>query len=300
MNFSKVQELISNPRLVTYSKSLGIDDNDLLAAYSWHLSVVANFYPLVQLIEVALRNAINNQAILAYTPTAPTAHWFNLMPSNPETDTEMVRKFRDNIKSATKKAKKILVDKGLAVDPNIDQIIAQTDFSTWEYILDKGFYNGGNTDFLWPSNLYKVFSKPPRYAGSNPAFHQRDLIRRRIEEIRNFRNRLSHNEPIWRASEVNNANDVFTYLHEKYNNIVELAYWISPELKQFIIKMGFDARIKMCLTNHELQRFLAKIERSNIQKFEDFANLVQEMHINNRVVPFQYEQKNGVIFPTNI
>lgn len=303
MDFSKVQDLISNPRLITYSRSLGIEAEDLLAAYAWHLNVVSNFYPLVQLIEVALRNAINNQAVLFYTKKA----WFDQIPSNQETndygtsrETEMVGKFRDNIKSAKKKAKKILKEKGLDVEPNIDQIIAQTDFSTWEYILDKGFYDGGDSNFLWPHKFYKVFKKPPIYDGNNPMFHQRDMIRRRIEEIRNFRNRLSHNEPIWRASEVNGASEVFDYLERKYQNIIELAYWISPQLKLFIVKMGFDSRIKLCLTNNELNRFLEKIEVSQITKIEDFAGLVQDMYQTNRVVSFKYEESSGVILPTQV
>ena len=303
MDFSKVQELISNPRLVTYSRSLGIESEDLLAAYAWHLNVVSNFYPLVQLIEVALRNAINNQGLQAYSATP----WFDALPSKSEIDqdgnlkdTEMVGKFKENVKSAKKKAKKILKDKGLDVEPNIDQIIAQTDFSTWEYILDKGFYDGGNNSFLWPSRFYKVFTKPPRYEGTNPMFHQRDIIRRRIEEVRNFRNRLSHNEPIWRVSEVNCSEDVFGYLEEKYKKIMQLAYWISPQLKLFIVKMGFDSRIRLCLTNHELRRFLAKIEISQIRKIEDFAGLVQDMHTTNRVVSFKYEESAGLILPTHV
>lgn len=303
MDFSKVQDLISNPRLITYSRSLGIDAEDLLAAYAWHLNVVSNFYPLVQLIEVALRNAINNQGVHFYTGIV----WFDQIPSNPETnddgtskETEMVGKFKENIKSAKKKAKKILKDKGLDVEPNIDQIIAQTDFSTWEYILDKGFYDGGDTKFLWPHKFYKIFKKPPIYDGKNPMFHQRDIIRRRIEEVRNFRNRLSHNEPIWRASEVNNASEVFDYLERKYQNIMELAYWISPQLKLFIVKMGFDSRIKLCLTDNELNRFLAKIEVSQIIKIEDFAELVQDMYQTNKVVSFKYQESSGVILPTQV
>lgn len=303
MDVYKVQQLISDPRLITYSRTLGLDSDDLLAAYAWHLNVVSNFYPLVQLIEVALRNAINNQGVNFYTGTA----WFDQIPSNPETsdgatfkETEMVAKFKKNIKSAKRKAKKILKDKGFDVEPNIDQIIAQTDFSTWEYILDKGFYDGGDINFLWPHKFYKVFAKPPKYNGSNQMFHQRDIVRRRIEEVRNFRNRLSHNEPIWRASEVTCANEVFGYLEKKYQNIMELAYWISPQLKLFIVKMGFDSRIRLCLTNNELKRFLAKTEISQIIKIEDFAGAVQDMHLANKVIPFKYQESVGVILPTHV
>lgn len=64
-------------------------------------------------------------------------------------------------------------------------------------------------------------------------FHQRDSIRRRIEEVRAFRNRISHNEPAWRVSDISSPEEVISVLNEKLDNMIELLYWISPKFKRY-------------------------------------------------------------------
>lgn len=60
-DYTEPKKLISNARLSSYKNSLGLNnDAELLGAYSWNLTLVGAFYPLIQLIEVALRNTILN------------------------------------------------------------------------------------------------------------------------------------------------------------------------------------------------------------------------------------------------
>ncbi len=64
-DYDEPRRLITQSRLSSYSTSIATEnDAQLFGAYSWNLAVVGAFYPLLQIIEVSLRNAISNAAKL--------------------------------------------------------------------------------------------------------------------------------------------------------------------------------------------------------------------------------------------
>ena len=260
-DYAEAKRLLSTARLSSYKTSvLPENDAQLFGSYNWNLAVVGAFYPLLQIIEVALRNAIS---IAAYNQIKCESdkHWFDCIPHTQDTNNvgakvnaEQVEKFKKKMNNARKSATKSLKDKGRDhVQPTLDQIISQTDFSTWEYLFDKHFYNGSNNDFFWPNGLFKAFKKLPRTNEKNPVFHQRDIIRRRIEEVRAFRNRISHNEPAWRINDVKSKVDVIVVLTDKLKNMMELLFWISPTFCKYVKDVGVDARILQLLNMAELK-----------------------------------------------
>lgn len=288
-DYAESKKLISNARLSSYQNSLGLtDDAQLLGAYSWNLTLVGVFYPLLQLIEVALRNSINEIAKESIT-AQEGKFWFQCMPYTQDTNdlgqsitSEQVKKFKQKFKNAKSEAQKVLEEKQL--DPStvtLDQIIAKTDFSVWEYILDKSFYNGGDTNFIWPTQLTKAFKKLPRVTDRNPMFHQRDALRRRIEEVRAFRNRISHNEPAWRISDVSNPQEVITLLQLKLDNMLELLYWISPKFKKYVCDVGIESRIKQVLNQSEFNRFIHTFDTYEINDLENLIELVEKANSEN-------------------
>ena len=143
-------------------------DAQLLGAYCWNLAIVGAFYPLIQLVEVALRNALHHVASSKYQG-ANNEHWFGIVPCRQANDengqpitAEQVRKFHDCIKNAKKSAKRTLESKGIASPiPTVDQVISQCDFATWEYLLDKHFYDGSDKNFFGHMSLQKSFANFP-------------------------------------------------------------------------------------------------------------------------------------------
>lgn len=289
-DYDEPRRLITQSRLSSYSTSIATEnDAQLFGAYSWNLAVVGAFYPLLQIIEVSLRNAINNAAKLKSEQAGFNGFWFDNLPDwkdrneqGQELTAEQVRKFKNKIRAAKKAAKKALKDKG-EVDPipNLDQIIAQTDFSTWEYIFDKHYYNGSDNNYIWPTGLTKVFKKLPRTTGSNAMFHQRDIIRRRIEEVRSFRNRVSHNEPTWRLADAERKEDIITLLTDKLNNMMELLFWISPKFQRYVTDIGIQARIKQVLNLTELDRYMHTYEPLEISNIEALLALTKQVNKTN-------------------
>jgi len=66
-DYQEPRRLLSQQRLTSYESSLKTqNDAELFGAYCWNLAVTGAFYPLVQLLEVALRNALHNVALTHY------------------------------------------------------------------------------------------------------------------------------------------------------------------------------------------------------------------------------------------
>jgi hypothetical protein len=306
-DYSEPKKLISEARLSSYKDSLALKtDAEILGAYSWNLTLVGAFFPLLQLIEVALRNSLNEIA-KSTIALEEGKLWYQCIKHKKEendagqlVNTEQFKKFKDKFKSAKNGARKSLEDKGK--DPNdvtLDQIISQTDFSVWEYILDKCFYNGSDNSFIWPTQLTKAFKKLPRVNVKNPMFHQRDAIRRRIEEVRAFRNRISHNEPAWRVNGVSKPEDVIAYLIMKLDNMLELIYWISPKFRAYVRDVGIEDRIRQVLSISEFNRYIHTFETYNIEDISGFVSLLEQTNSNNTRSYFEIEGRQGILSPCN-
>lgn len=306
-DYTEPKKLISNARLSSYKNSLGLNnDAELLGAYSWNLTLVGAFYPLIQLIEVALRNTINEVAQLNIS-TTDGQFWFQAIsftqevneqgaPCNPE----QVKKFKNKFANAKKEARRALVEKNKDPDTvTLDQIISKTDFSVWEYILDKNFYNGSDNNYLWPSKLTKAFKKLPRVTHKNPMFHQRDSIRRRIEEVRAFRNRISHNEPAWRVSDISSPEEVIAVLNEKLDNMIELLYWISPKFKRYACDVGLESRIRQILNLKEFNRYIHTFDTYEIADLDGLIKLVEKANLENNRFYVKFGAVPAIIAPYN-
>ncbi|MEK9496486.1 Abi family protein [Photorhabdus sp. P32] len=306
-DYSEPERLISSARLSSYRTSI-IPENDaqLFGAYSWNLAVVGVFYPLLQLIEVALRNAISNAAKEKIICNAGQ-HWFDCISYTQDTNdqgllvnAEQVKKFKTKIKNAKNSAKKALKEKGIEnPTPSLDQIISHTDFSTWGYILDKHFYNGSDNRFLWPSGLTRAFKKLPRTIEKNPMFHQRDIIRRRVEEIRSFRNRLSHNEPTWRVTDIQKRENVVSNLSGKLDAMMEMLFWLSPKFQKYVQDVGIEARIRQILNISELNRYMHVFERHSITEIDDLMKLTEQANSENIRLYFSVNDCADILMPHN-
>ncbi|PIP98561.1 MULTISPECIES: hypothetical protein [unclassified Shewanella] len=306
-DYAEAERLLSPARLSSYRTSITPEnDAQLFGSYSWNLAVVGAFYPLIQIIEVALRNAIS---IAAHNKIqcGPGQHWFDCILHTPDrieggnnVNAEQVTKFKTKIRSAKQAAKKSLRDKGHGdVEPTLDQIISQTDFSTWEYLFDKHFYNGSDNNFFWPHGLSKAFRKLPRTREKNPMFHQRDIIRRRIEEVRAFRNRISHNEPAWRVDDVKSREDVIVVLIDKLNNMMELLFWISPKFRNYVMDVGIESRLLQLLNMAELNRYMHTFEEYEITEIAMLTQLMEKANSDNLRCYFNTGEQKGILLPNN-
>ncbi len=78
-----------------------------------------------------------------------------------------------------------------------DDIIAHTDFYTWQAVLSDAFHTQSRSEAsraLWPRLTYRVLKGLDRSKDEGTA--RIDFLNE-LNEIRNYRNRLSNNDCIW-------------------------------------------------------------------------------------------------------
>lgn len=192
--YESLTRSISTERLAAYKVYPCEPKQQVFERYFWNLALARDFYPLLQNLEISLRNNINSEAARLYR----TEYWFDL-PFMRDRQADEVRNARDTVARY----------KGIAPPRvNAGAIIAELNFGFWVNLFNRP-YSGFFTKIS-----SGVFSSVPK------SLRTIIFLRARLENIRRFRNRVFHHEPIW-----NNPK-----LTDMHNEILETIYWIDPVL----------------------------------------------------------------------
>lgn len=218
-NSSKISSLeryITRDRLTNHLAQANGDRYRAIKLYERNVGVSASFYGPLQAVEVALRNAIDETLRNHFGQ----ADWWN-HPSGPlrHPQTAMLQKALQN-----------LTVKGKPHTPG--RIVAELSFGFWVGLVGKQY-----NSHLWIPALHKAF--PNAKLGRKKA-HQT------LEELRIFRNRIAHHEPI-----------LYRPLGQDFSNIETVLGWICADTASWM-------RSTSCLRDLYLgtvfERFRAKIQ----------------------------------------
>lgn len=260
-----IYQLISSKRLYSYKQIFNPqNDEELLGGYLWNLYISSLFFKVSNLVEITLRNSINN----ALTKDLGEIWWaksklhYKSYISSQHPVPENVKKLRDGFVSARNQAKREKENRYGAVNyiPTHEEIISNTKFQIWELILDDEFV--GNR-LIWNKNLGKVFK------GAWPNNSANDLLislRQEINNIRLFRNRIAHHEPLWKAHNINTMEDAIEYLHKKLSSMEKVLGYISPEKIQFIEEKGLLQELRNALTVNSINYYMKNNRKTLIVK----------------------------------
>lgn len=210
MKYNELEQYLSRPRLNRFLVATNNSEIKALRLYAANLRVAQAFYPILNLFEIFLRNACNNQ-ISAYFNNS---NWIidekNGFMSHPS-----LRQSKFHLKKSVMKAERKINAKRDAITAG--KIIAEQSLGFWTSLFESHHYRlvGGVT--------IQIFEhKPPHI--------NRSLLNQRLNRIRAFRNRIYHNEPI---CFVGDKIDFISALETK-NTVFELTKWISPNLKDYL------------------------------------------------------------------
>lgn len=94
---------------------------------------------------------------------------------------------------------------------------------------------------LFDTHHYRLIGGVPIQCFPNkPASVNRNILNQKLNRIREFRNRVYHNEPIC----FKNRHIDFTHAQNIKNEIFELLDWIDPELSNYVTYFnGIDSKI---------------------------------------------------------
>ncbi|NWF10040.1 Abi family protein [Pseudomonas salomonii] len=170
--------MLSAPRLSNYATYFNTsDEHDLYACYQWNNEVSRSFLPIIHLIEVSLRNAYHRELSL----------YFSKLQTGRATSTfDWYIHAKLDIKSRE------AVDKILVKTTRPDDVISRLTFGFWHNITE-------TKDIPWAQLLPKVFPDINRSWSTRP---KRDWLYVRVKMVNDFRNRVSHWEPIWKLGDL--------------------------------------------------------------------------------------------------
>lgn len=295
-----IDVLITNERINSYSTVFNpSNDTELVGVYLWNAHVCGAIYPIISAAEIALRNAIDQ----ALTSSSLGRFWwggsklqYNSFKSGVPAPFE-VQAIKDNFTSATKtflKDRKNRYGIAKTVPPTHAGVVAKTEFSTWEFILNHEFM--GNNK-IWPARLGKVFCGPwPSTHASTVLTHAKDLV----STIRDFRNRVFHHEPAWKRFGVLTEADAILHLQEKISKIETLLTLIHPEKTRLLTRSGLLPSARRACSSDEIRRFQHLAKTKKIKSVLRLADLADACSRNNQVMKAKIlkgNQKEFLIAP---
>lgn len=275
-----IDELITNERLNSYAPIFQhSNDVELVGAYLWNIQVCSALYPLLTAAEVTLRNSIDTALtndIGRFWWKRNRLHYKSFTPGG--TEPFAVSAIKSNFSKAANQVRK---DKSSRYSirnarPTHHEVIAKTEFSTWEFILDSEFMG---SNLIWPANLGAVFKGTwPTSSAARTLSSTRDLVK----TVREFRNRVSHHEPVWKRFGVRSEVEAINHLHEKINKITQLIKLISPEKEQLVIKNGILSRAQRICSLNELRHCQHALESKKVKSVTKLYKLANEISTENK------------------
>jgi hypothetical protein len=241
-----LKENLSSSRLDPYSTYFNCkNEAEALGIYQWNKAVSTAFYPLLQSVEVTLRNSIHNAAKSHFSGNA---EWF------------LMGRFPNSKKFVNKKVYK---KRGTWITPRptANDAISQLTFGFWVTLLTNTYNDSVNNTKLWPTLIPNAF---PNASGSKAT---RQFIHDRFELIKDFRNRVSHHEPLWKINDEFDGGGVLLRagpttpeesiirLNEYIDLILESLKWLSIERYQHLINSGITEHLKAICSLDALEKF---------------------------------------------
>lgn len=219
MKFQKIRQYISAPRINRYMTATGNSVVRTNKLYKANLKVIQSFHPLIGILEVILRNRIND--ILSGHFTDPD--WIinqktgfmshsSLRYTHKKTGRIVINDFlKKQVENAEKRLRKA------RIIPTSGKIISEQTFGFW-------------TDLFEVHHYRILIGKPIQIFKNLPPGYGRKEACDELNNIRVFRNRINHNEPICFSG--NNID--FTYARKVYDSIINVFSWIDPEILTYI------------------------------------------------------------------
>ncbi|MCE3228748.1 MAG: hypothetical protein K0S32_3299 [Bacteroidetes bacterium] len=206
MDDRKFRHFISEPRFERYLLSCNYSQERALKLYKANILVAQSFYPILNLFETFLRNSINNKLTNYFNDDS----WIINQKYEFMSDNSLGPVFW--LKQQVNNAERNLVG---SLTPG--KIISEQPLGFWTCLFEPKHYR------LLHGNIIQCF--PFR-----PSFANRAVLATYLKEIREFRNRVYHNESICFRNTVINFTQV-EYISEKIYNLL---YWMDPELVNFV------------------------------------------------------------------
>ena len=240
VKYAEVIDDLSKLRLKTYRTHLteaehGLTTAQAVKAYFLLNDISQHFFVPMQLVEVVFRNRLNDHL----KATRKNPHWYKTVPA-----TETSRRLVENAIGQAQREKE-------SPKPAADDVICRLTFGFWTHLLDAPHCDAARQDhFIWDQHTFRsLFPGAPADIGLGK-------VRRRLQDLNKLRNRLFHHEPIWRSDRVNSVETAITEMQSKYDDLLEILGWFSPEKLDLLKAWSFHGRLAKAADAERFDRAL--------------------------------------------
>lgn len=275
----QLQRIASTARLSSYSRHLGTSNAaEAYGAYMWSIAISTAFSPLVQAIEISLRNSMHD-AISSVRGQDWFSVWATMYANgirikNPSRagDTKGEKQIKDAIKKIRglendERARKGLGSLPTNHPPNWQRVLAELSFGFWIFFLNRWYWDVKKSTKLWPNHISDVFPGAPRNMHSVGALHNR------FENVLLLRNRMHHHEPIWKFQNTNSIDDSILGLRLTLQSCLENLSYISPEQASALEKYGVVSHIEELCTKDAFFRFIGRSNGASMKLVKAKRNI---------------------------
>lgn len=219
MKLKDFKQYFSAARVNRYLIATGNSTSKAVKLYKANLKTSQAFHPLLGVFEVVLRNRLNDVLASHFADPDWIVNQKTGFMSDPSLRFTYKRtghlKTNDFLKREIIKAEKRLQKSGTPITSG--KIIAEQTLGFW-------------TDLFEVHHYRLLRGKPIQIFNSLPAGHGRKEVIDELDNVRRFRNRINHNEPIcFSGSKID-----FTDTLEVHKSITNLLTWIDPEIIRLI------------------------------------------------------------------
>lgn len=134
---------------------------------------------------------------------------------------------------------------------------------------------------FWNTMITQVFKGQwPSQSGAKTLSTARD----QVKTIREYRNRVAHNEPLWKAYQVNTPQDAIAYINTKIDTVEQLIQLLSPEKHDLLTKHRLFSNARRINSLSEIMRFRTTGNAQWLGSFGDVTSAFQNARANNSPV----------------
>jgi hypothetical protein len=224
LHYEKFETFISKPRLDRFFNACGGCQNRTQNLYQANLKIAESYYSILNLFEIFLRNKINSEL----TNHFGDADWI-LKEKNGFMNDIVLEPSKYFLKNQVLTAIKRATLKRKAITSGA--IIAEQSLGFWTSLFDTHHYK------LLSGSIIHCFP-------NKPTTLQRKQINFILQEIRAFRNRIYHNEPICFIGNTIDFSEAIRIKSEIYN----VLNWMDADLAIYTAKFdSIDANITEAL-----------------------------------------------------
>jgi hypothetical protein len=219
MQYEDFEKILSQARLNRFLKACKGDKENALYLYHLNIKLSQNFYAILSMFEIALRNAID----IHYTNHFNDKEWLKTQCLG--TGFLNDKAFQTGRFKSKKKVDSAIRE--LGVRYTHDRVIASLSFGFWVNLFAPIQFR------LAGQNLHKIFSNRPKGTQPKQVFTELNIIL-------DFRNRVAHHEPIcFNGSQTINLVNVIN----TYNSIIKLIQWLAINNVKFLKDLDSTTQI---------------------------------------------------------